>query len=229
MAASASDPTDTRSSAAAEFLREFLAQHNGSGTSRLADRYEIEPARRWAWGRIARPYGNPRLATRAQFGQWPLGYLRRDLEHARGGNVGDPLKAALDVLRDVRNEVRLTVDDGGLTGRSYRDELQNWYTPFNAFVSIGPPARRIEEMIALLEAGLLVLVGPDMWAEPAPDGGFLLGSGVIPEEPVHVDVLIEAMLPEVDIRRCACRKLRPRRSSGISILVNDSAETVLSA
>ena len=151
------------------------------------------------------------------------------------------------------------MDDGGLTGRSYRDELQNWYTPFNAFVSIGPPARRIEEMIALLEAGLLVLVGPDMWAEPAPDGGFLLGSGVIPEEPVHVDVLIEAMLPEVDIRRttdpllrqlvrtggcrpyripdgpsagyeaCACRKLRPRRSSGISILVNDSAETVLSA
>ncbi|MGH1551954.1 hypothetical protein ACRAWF_06755 [Streptomyces sp. L7] len=50
-----------------------------------------------------------------------------------------PLKAALDVLRGVRNEVRLIVDHGGLTADSHRRELCGRYTPFNAFVSIGPP------------------------------------------------------------------------------------------
>ena len=92
--------------------------------------------------------------------------------------MAGPLKAALDVLRDLRNEIRLVVDHGGSAGGSYRDELDRWYTPLNAFLSIGPPGRRIEEMVALIEAGVLDVIGP---ADARPrvrraDGGFLAGS-----------------------------------------------------
>jgi len=83
------------------------------------------------------------------------------------GQCDQPLKAALDVLRDLRNEVRLVVDHGGITGRSYRDELERWYNPLNAYTSIGPPVQRIEEMIALMEAGILHLVGPRTRIRPS--------------------------------------------------------------
>jgi hypothetical protein len=91
----------------------------------------------------------------------------------------------LDVLRDLRNEVRLAVDHGGLEGNSHRDDLEGWYMPLNAYLSIGPPASRIEEMIALIEAGVLELTGPGTQirldtAEPT----FLAGSTEVPGPPV---------------------------------------------
>ena len=98
-------------------------------------------------------------------------------------------------------QIRQIVDHCGISGESYRDDLQKWYTPFNAFVSIGPPVRRIEEMIALIEAGVLRVMGPGMEVRPAPDGSaFLVSSSKVPGEPVQVTTLIEARLPEPDIR-----------------------------
>ncbi|WP_020667120.1 FAD/NAD(P)-binding protein [Amycolatopsis nigrescens] len=168
----------------------------------LPGRHGVRPSELWDWARIARPYGERSFGDHAEFQSWLLDYLRADLVEARRGNVTSPVKAALDVLRDLRNEIRLVVDHSGLTGRSYRDELREWYTPFNAFVSIGPPAQRIEEMIALMQAGLLQVFGPGVRVEPAPDGdAFLVSSVAIPGPPVRVSALVEARLPEMDIRR----------------------------
>ena len=71
------------------------------------------------------------------------------------------------MLRDLRNELRQIVDHGGLAGASRRDHLDRWYTPLNAFLSIGPPRRRIEEMTALIEAGVLECSGPRLGGPPA--------------------------------------------------------------
>ncbi len=71
------------------------------------------------------------------------------------GNVEGPLKAALDVMRDLRNELRQVFDYDGLSGESRREHLDHWYMPLNAFLSIGPPRVRIEQMIALIKASVL--------------------------------------------------------------------------
>lgn len=168
----------------------------------VLDAYRIDQADRWSWERLTTPYGQRRFASRAEFRDWLLGHLAADVAHARAGNVRGPLKAALDVLRDLRNEVRLAVDHGGLVGESHRDELERWYTPLNAYLSIGPPVSRIEEMIALIEAGVLVLTGPGTQlristAEPT----FLALSTEVPGPTVRARVLIEARLPEPDLRR----------------------------
>jgi hypothetical protein len=167
----------------------------------LFERFGIGDVPRWSWTAIARPYGDRQFADDAAYQAWLLDYLREDVREGRLGNVHSPMKAALDAMRDLRNEIRLIVDHGGLSGDSYRDDLQAWYTPFNAFVSIGPPTARIEQLIALVEAGIVRIVGPGMTVEPAPDGsGFLVGSRAIPGEPIRVGALIEARLPEPDIR-----------------------------
>ncbi|WP_173124646.1 FAD/NAD(P)-binding protein [Kibdelosporangium persicum] len=184
-----------------DFVARYLAVAQKDQPA-LLDRFGIPRNDRWDWERVARPYAGVRFTDRAHFQSWLLDYLSCDVREAKAGNVSGPLKAALDALRDLRNEIRLVVDHCGLEGHSYRDQLQGWYTPLNAYLSIGPPVSRIEEMIALVRAGVLTLLGPGTQvgidtAEPA----FVAASRVVPGEPVRAKVLIEARLPEPDLRR----------------------------
>jgi hypothetical protein len=168
----------------------------------LLDEYGFAEDQRWSWARLARPYGDRRFADRDEFRDWLLGYLAEDVRAARKGNLSGPLKAALDILRDLRNEVRLAVDHGGLDGGSHRDELDGWYTPLNAFLSIGPPVSRIEEMSALIRAGVLTLTGPG--TQVSVDSlrqRYLLHSSLVPGPLIQAEVLIEARLYEPDLRR----------------------------
>ncbi len=185
------------------FLREYSdLPVGGPAAERLLSRFGVGRNDRWDWERIARPYGDRTFEAPLAYQDWLLDYLRHDLAESRRGNVDGPLKAALDVMRDLRNEVRLVVDHGGITGDSYRDELQSWYTPLNAFVSIGPPPRRIAELIALVEAGVVRMVGPGMRVVPSADG-FTVNSTAVPGSATEVASLIEARLPEPDVRGTA--------------------------
>ncbi|MGQ0840039.1 FAD/NAD(P)-binding protein [Actinokineospora sp.] len=200
---------------AAEFLREFRALDLGrvagaiplvstvsAAESALLDRFGVPVDQRWDWTIVANPCRHETFRTAPEFTSWLVAYLRNDVQEARRGNVRSALKAALDVLRDLRNEIRLVVDHGGLSGDSYRDELERWYMPLNAFLSIGPPVQRVEQMVALIESGVLQVVGPGMTVECRPDGaGFLVRSALVPDGGTSARVLIEARLQEMDIRR----------------------------
>ncbi|EST34165.1 FAD/NAD(P)-binding protein [Streptomyces roseochromogenus] len=170
----------------------------------LLDAYGITAEERWNWARLERPYAGRTFADRADFQAWLSAHLAADVRQARGGNVSNPLKAALDVLRDLRNEVRLAVDHGGLDGDSHRDDLDRWYTPLNAFLSIGPPASRIEETAALIEAGVLELTGPDTVIRiDLRSSTYVTTSTAVPGPPVRATALIEARIPDADVRRTA--------------------------
>ncbi|MGW2559784.1 FAD/NAD(P)-binding protein [Streptomyces sp. NPDC001514] len=183
------------------FRARFLdAPHGSPEEAAVLDAYGCAEAERWSWERVSYPHRGENFTGPAAFRGWLLAHLRRDAEYAALGNVAGPVKAALDVLRDVRNEVRQIVDHAGLSGTSRRDHLDRWYTPLNAFLSIGPPRRRIEEMVALIEAGVLEVVGPRMTVRTE-DGLFTAGSPDVPGSEVSATTLIEARLPEPDLRR----------------------------
>ncbi|MEU6480361.1 FAD/NAD(P)-binding protein [Streptomyces sp. NPDC047017] len=186
------------------FTERFTAPGPDTDPDAVLREFGFGAADRWDWERLADPVGARRFPDRDRFRAWLLDHLAADVAAARAGNVSGPLKAALDVLRDLRNEIRLAVDHGGLDGASHRDELEGWYTPLNAFLSIGPPASRIEEMIALIEAGVLTVTGPGTQVRIDPAApGFVAQSPLVPGEPVRSTVLIEARLPEPDVRRTA--------------------------
>ncbi|MET9735963.1 FAD/NAD(P)-binding protein [Streptomyces sp. NPDC006458] len=190
-----------------EFTERYLHAEPGPAEDTLLDQAGIAPPDRWDWERVARPYGDRVFDELAAFRDWLRGHLADDVRLARQGNVSGPAKAALDVLRDLRNELRLAVDHAGLTADSHRDHLDRWYTPLNAYLSIGPPASRIEEMTALIDAGILEVTGPglDISADPHdPQGPCFTGtSGAIADVRVRATALIEARLPEIDLRRTA--------------------------
>ena len=176
--------------------------HRDPQEADVLDEFGVPVAERWSWDRISRPYTGREFTDPGQWRQWLLAYLREDAAQAALGNVDGPLKAALDVLRDLRNELRLTVDHGGLTGVSRREHLDRWYTPLNAFLSIGPPRRRIEELAALVAAGVVDVLGPGLEVREQ-DGAWVARSPEIPGSEVRVTTLIEARLPEPDLRRTA--------------------------
>ncbi|WP_407566587.1 FAD/NAD(P)-binding protein [Streptomyces sp. 184] len=220
------------------FVVRYLAAPTAEVEAALLDEHGIPAADRWDWERIDRPYATREFRSREEFRDWLLGHLADDVREAREGNVSGPLKAALDVLRDLRNEIRLIVDHGGLEGISYRDDLQNWYTPLNAYLSIGPPASRIEETIALANAGVLEFMGPELRVRVDRTGeepAFVAESSRVQGPPVRAAALIEARLPEPDIRRTAdpllthllatgqCRPYRISSDSGDDVVTGGLA------
>ncbi|MFJ8537827.1 FAD/NAD(P)-binding protein [Streptomyces sp. NPDC093591] len=186
-----------------EFAARFLAvPHREPQEPSLLDEFGVPEHERWSWDRISRPYAECDVADPVRWRAWLLAHLREDAAEAARGNVRGPLKSALDVLRDLRNELRLIVDHGGLTGTSRRDHLDRWYTPLNAFLSIGPPRRRVEELTALIEAGVVEVLGPRLEVR-AQDGAWVAHSPEVPGSTVRATTLIEARLPEPDLRRTA--------------------------
>ncbi|MEV4038292.1 FAD/NAD(P)-binding protein [Streptomyces umbrinus] len=185
------------------FRERFLAvPHRDPQEALILGEFGIAEADRWSWDRISRPYGGRVFTGTGDFREWLLDHLREDAAQAALGNVDGPLKAALDVLRDLRNELRQIVDHGGLGGASRREHLDRWYTPLNAFLSIGPPRRRIEEMTALIEAGVLEVLGPRLEVR-AEGGAWVAHSPDVPGSTVTATTLVEARLPEPDLRRTA--------------------------
>lgn len=203
--------------AVAGFASRFLRAAPGRAQDAVLDAAGIGPEERWDWNVVARPYAARSFAGPAEFRAWLQGHLARDVAEARRGNVRGPLKAALDVLRDLRNEIRLAVDHGGLEAASHRDELERWYTPLNAYLSIGPPAGRVEEMIALMEAGVLDVTGPGLHVTTGVEEGravFVGTSAVVPGVRVRATALIEARLPGTDLRRTADPLMRRLLEAG---------------
>lgn len=101
------------------------------------------------------PEGLPDLST---FRDFVRRFLAEDLRAAAGGNVSNPMKAASDVLRDIRDTLRLCVDWGGLTPQSHRDFMEQLVPVMNR-IAVGPPLRRNRELAALMEAGVVVVGG----------------------------------------------------------------------
>lgn len=183
------------------FQRDFLlAPSNSPQETEVLKKYGICESDRLSWDLISRPFDRLTFSGPGAWRSWLVDYMRNDVREAAAGNVNGPLKAALDVMRDIRKEIRMIVDHRGILGSSRYEHLDGWYTPFNAFLSVGPPRRRIEEMIALIEAGVLDVLGPRF--ETTADGkAWLARSGEIPHSVVRVTTLIEARLPEISLRR----------------------------
>lgn len=182
------------------FRTKFLAAPTGSAReASLLRSYGIRDSEKWSWERLQKPTVGRTYDNFGSWREWLVDYLRQDVAEASMGNVEGPLKAALDMMRDLRNELRLVIDHDGLSGESRRDHLDRWYTPLNAFLSIGPPRLRIEQMVALIEAGVLDVLGPrlDVRTEA---GAWVAQSPDVEGSTVRVTTLIEARLPEPDVR-----------------------------
>ena len=183
----------TGADAAAEFCVQFAA---GDATRRreLIERC-VPEADRFSWERLVAPVPEQALASRNTFGQWLKGHLGEDVREARKGNLASPLKAACDVLRDVRDNLRAAIEFGGLTPASHR-WVSAEFMPVMNRLAVGPPQTRVSELLALIEAGVVEAdFGPGAECRAPVEGGLMrLSAARWPGHSVEVHALVKARI-----------------------------------
>ncbi|ONI90995.1 hypothetical protein ALI144C_01850 [Actinosynnema sp. ALI-1.44] len=152
---------------------------------------------------VGQPFRGKRFSSPQAFRLSMMDMLRTDVEEARKGPHGSPVKAATEMLRGIRPLLPSVVDYGGLLPGSHRDFLSR-FAPWSFIVSAGPPDEHVEQLLALIDAGVVDVVGPAARFEPDKQSeGFTVESGRVAGSRRTVDVLIEARVPVTDIRRSA--------------------------
>jgi methylaspartate mutase epsilon subunit len=172
---------------------------------------------------LARPFRDRAFASPADYRRAVGEWIDDDLAAAAEGNVDGPLKAALDVIRDVRAVLREAVDFGGLSPESHEDFLR-WFVPLASFLSTGPPMVRLAQTQALLDAGVLVLVGPGTRFGAGPEG-FVVESPQVAGSRRTVRVLLDARTPVQDLTRDTSGLSRRLHSRGVLTTFTNTSGT----
>ncbi|HVB52591.1 MAG TPA: FAD/NAD(P)-binding protein [Candidatus Acidoferrales bacterium] len=139
------------------------------GAAEVSDRL----VRAWADGRfarevqaLARVYGRfepaeaffPRpdevFATAGDYQRHVYDAVDADLTEALRPGGSSPIKSASEVLRFLRDPMREVIEFGGLTPESHVDFFSNIRTRVTRLVA-GPPALRSQQLLALMDAGVV--------------------------------------------------------------------------
>ena len=107
-------------------------------------------------------------ATNAHYQANMLNYLSADLDQALLGNYAGPHAAAFDILRDIRENIR-DVYEHWFNGDD-KQRFLNEFAKLNNLLSVGPPYLRIQQLIALMEAGIVEIAPSALKVTPIPQG-----------------------------------------------------------
>ena len=122
---------------------------------------------------------------------------------------GSPVKAAQEVLRILRDQLRSVIEFGGLSLDSYSDFQSNIRGRINR-MEAGPPPLRSQQLLALMDAGVVrIPFGPSPTVEAVPGGGITIRSTQL-DEPytAHVTAVIRGHLDLPSLPRSASPLLR---------------------
>ena len=166
--------------AGATFVREQLQRGWDTGTfERVLDRFEptyghFEPAK------IIFADADAHFDSPAQYQSHVQHMVRDDLIAALAPG-GSPTKAALDVTRILRDQMRGVIEYGGLSLQSFIDFQSNVRGRINR-IEAGPPALRSQQLLALLEAGMVKIpFGPYPDVNARDDGTVEIRSTMLSE------------------------------------------------
>jgi uncharacterized NAD(P)/FAD-binding protein YdhS len=164
---------------------------------------------------LSRPFARQRFNGPDDVRHAVCKWITEDLRHAELGNVDGPLKAALDVLRDTRGVLRGAVDFAGLTPSSYQEFLA-WFAPMASLLSTGPPRARLYQTPALIEAGVLCILGPSTrFGIDTERDRFIAISTQVGGIPIALDTVIDARIPMPDMHRDSAPLIRRLRAAGV--------------
>jgi methylaspartate mutase epsilon subunit len=117
-------------------------------------------------------------------------------------------------MRSLRPAMPDVVDFDGLLPDSQRDFLTRW-APMSFLLSAGPPVAHVEQLAALIEAGVVDVVGPDARFPAGDSGLFVAESPAVAGSRRLADVLLDARAPGADLRRDTSPLLRQLLADGM--------------
>jgi uncharacterized NAD(P)/FAD-binding protein YdhS len=179
---------------AEQALRQELKALPGAAISNRLDELDVTLGRFDPAAAFAGSAGL-RLGDGAAYQRWFADTIRRDLGEGLLGFAWSPVKAALDIFRELRDTVRYVADFGGLTPASAGDFYGRVVPLMNRAV-VGPQYERHAELLALMSAGLVqVPLGPAPFISPNEMGWTLTSTVLAAAGRRDVDWLLPAQVP----------------------------------
>ncbi|WP_158541415.1 MULTISPECIES: FAD/NAD(P)-binding protein [unclassified Pseudomonas] len=123
------------------------------------------------------------------YGQWVKSMIEADLQQSSYGLDHSPIKAAAEVWRSCREQLRRIVDNQGLSRASHRVFFDEYAPLVNRMVA-GPQKERHQELLALANAGILDWVHPSHVTRDPESGDVVLQREG--ESATSLDVVISA-------------------------------------
>ncbi|GAB3447245.1 FAD/NAD(P)-binding protein [Actinophytocola sediminis] len=156
-------------------------------------------------GAVDRPLRGLGFADRAGLTAHVCRLVEADLARREDQAFSADLGAFLALL-SVFGQLAQLVAAGKLTPVSQLDDVDGWWFGFFSFFASGPPGHRLRELLALVRAGVVRLVGPDMRVRVDGDR-FVAVSPAVPGT-VEAATLVDARLPAPSIQRATDPLLR---------------------
>jgi uncharacterized NAD(P)/FAD-binding protein YdhS len=173
---------------------------------------------------LDRPLDGVIVADQGELQEVVRDYIRTDLtlrtqpQHSATLGLFIALLASLFTLSDI-------IDSPKWTAQSRVRDIHGWWLGYFSFIASGPPAHRLEELVALSEAGIVQFLGAGIRVEADEVSGiFRAGSATTPAT-VTASALVDARLPETSISRSDNELLRSLVTSGAGLeeIVSDGA------
>ena len=156
---------------------------------------------------LDRPLDGLVVADPAELQQRMRDYIRADLrlrtapEHSATLGLFLALLTSLFTLSEI-------VDSPKWSPHSRVRDLHGWWPGYFSFIASGPPAHRLEELVALSEAGIVEFLGADIGVEKDEVFGFFRAGSATTPHIVTASALVDARLPQTAITRSDNELLR---------------------
>lgn len=162
----------------AEVARAYHSGRLEAVSAEMASRFDAPP--------LDEAVYNPRVSTieSSDYPQTMRAFIERDIGQSCSGLDASPIKAAIEVWRSCREQLRRVVDNRGLTAASSRVFFGEYAPHVNRMVA-GPQKERHQELLALGDAGIVHWVRHSQVIHSADGAGPKVVLADNPSVPLH--------------------------------------------
>ena len=160
---------------------------------------------------IDRPFAGRHFGSAAELTESVLEYVRADLRR-RSDPYFSADAAVFDALLTVYMVLAMAVTSGMISPADRIRYVEGDFHGLFSFLASGPPPRRLAELLALHDAGLVRFLGPDL--QIAVRDGEFVASSPAGGNPIRARALVDARLPRPDVRAATDPIIRGLLSRG---------------
>ncbi|WP_252898179.1 hypothetical protein [Apilactobacillus ozensis] len=141
------------------FKNDFI---KNNGKLNFAEQYGIDTADIFNWEKVLNPVAGVKITTTDNYQKEILKWLNFIIKDAKLGSKTGPLTSSIEMLRDLRTNIRWIVANNLLSNDDYINKFQKQFMSTISFLSMGAPVIRSEQLAALIKANIVTILGPQM-------------------------------------------------------------------
>lgn len=178
-------------------LGKFLKDYREGDRETVLRNYQIPIEDRLDWTALFEP---AKEVAPQNFSEFIQTYLKKDITEAELGNCTGAIATAIDTYKELQDPFNYMLDNEKFTSKEYYDDFFGTFNRNYSFLAIGAPVIRQKQLLALVEAGIIEFLAPEMVVERK-DDEFLAYSKNDPDRSFKAKNLIEARLPATTLKR----------------------------